>query len=271
LLALRFSPAETRGLPDLSLHLCSALAAVAVLACLGAAPAAAAPRCAKPGYSYGGLVGVEPTRGVSATITAVSAPLVESGHVAGWIGVAGGGAAAPTEWLQVGLNAVPGTRSRLYYESRSPGEGVRYVELDADVPVARSLRVRVLKSEGAWRVWVDGESASGAIALPHDGLSALALAESWDGGTVGCNRAAYRFDGLATAETGGWRRFTAAELLADQGHRVVRRGPSLAVFLGPRLDLAGEGALQLSTTSTGPDPVGPGPGSSDRITRWGRR
>jgi hypothetical protein len=222
----------------MNLRLTPALAAALAAAYLAPAPSAAAtPRCAKPGYSYGGLLATEPAHGVVASITVLSTPTVESGHVAAWVGVAGEGLGATAEWLQVGLNTLPGTGNRLYYEYALPGEPVRYVELAANVSEGRAVRVAVLQARGgrAWRVWVDGRSASDPIVLsPYDRLRVIAATESWDGGLEGCNRLVYRFAGLALATIAGgvWRPFGRTELLEDQGYRVVRGTASLTVSLG---------------------------------------
>ena len=62
------------------------LAAAAVLG-LAAAPHASA--CGSSGYTYAGLASAGRAHGVAANITALGAPGVQNGHVAGWVGVGG--------------------------------------------------------------------------------------------------------------------------------------------------------------------------------------
>ena len=109
--------------------------AVLALACAAGSAWASVPSaahaetsCAAQGYTYAGLAQNEGVHGVSATLTAVSAPHVAGGHVAAWVGVGGRGAgpSGTNAWLQVGLAAYPRTGSRLYYELMLPG-GRRYV------------------------------------------------------------------------------------------------------------------------------------------------
>lgn len=163
--------------------------------------------------------------------------MVESGHVAGWVGVGGPGQGpgGSNEWIQVGLNSVPGTPNKLYYEVMRPGLGQTYAEVATDVPNGRSLRLAVLETAstpGAWRVWVDGRPVTPAIALAgsHGALSPMAMGESWDGGRPSCNRYAYRFDhvSVAAAPGGSWLPARNATVLQDSGYKVVKR--SLASF-----------------------------------------
>jgi hypothetical protein len=110
--------------------------------------------------------------GISGTLTALSAPVVQAGHVAAWVGV-GGPNEAPdgnAEWLQVGMNSARGsTNNHLYYEYVRPGIPVTYVQLAANIPVGQSVRVAVLKTatgRDLWRVWVGGKPVSDPILLP---------------------------------------------------------------------------------------------------------
>jgi hypothetical protein len=87
--------------------------ALAVLAAAWSVAASAA----ATGYCYAGLVGSKGPLGISGTLTALSAPVVQAGHVAAWVGV-GGPNEAPdgtAEWLQVGMNSARGsTNNHLY-------------------------------------------------------------------------------------------------------------------------------------------------------------
>jgi len=170
-------------------------------------------------------------------LASLAAPVVESGHVAGWVGVGGPGQGpgGSNEWIQVGLNSLPGASNKLYYEVMRPGVGQTYAEVAANVPNGRSLRLAVLETAatpGAWRVWVNGAPVTPAIMLSgsHGKLSPMAMGESWDGGRPSCNRYAYRFDklALAAAPGGSWLPVRNATVLQDSGYRVVKR--TLASF-----------------------------------------
>jgi hypothetical protein len=97
----------------------------------------------------------------------LATPIVESGHVAGWIGVGGPGQGpgGSSEWIQVGLNSLPGSGNRLYYEVMQPGSAMpTYGELDTNVVAGRLLMVAVLEtagSSGVWRIWVDARAVAG--------------------------------------------------------------------------------------------------------------
>jgi hypothetical protein len=157
---------------------------------------------------------------------------VQSGHVAGWIGVGGPGQGpgGTDEWLQVGLNSLPGTANTLYYEIMRPGMGQTYAEVATGVPNGRPLRLAVLETAatpGAWRVWVNGRAVTPPIALAgsHGALDPMAMGESWDGGRPACNRYSYRFSDVSVAATpgGSWQAARDASVLQDPGYKVVKR------------------------------------------------
>jgi hypothetical protein len=184
------------------------------------------------GYCYAGLVGTKGPLGISATLTARAAPVVQAGHVAAWVGV-GGPNEAPdgtAEWLQVGMNSAQGSvNNHLYYEYARPGISVQYVQLAANVPIGQSVRVAVLKTAAGrdlWRVWVDGKPVSDPISLPgsEGRLTPVATAENFDGGAPGVvNTFSYSVAGIqvATRPGGVWRRFTSGQLRQDAGAQVV--------------------------------------------------
>ena len=157
-------------------------------ACCTVTPAQSATACGPAGFAYAGIQPSENGHGISAVLTALAVPVVESGHVAGWIGVGGPGQGpgGTDEWIQVGLNSMPGTGNTLYFEVMRPGSGVRYAEVATDVPVGQAVRVAVLETaatSGAWRVWVDGKAVTPPIALRSgDSLTPMAMGESWDAG-----------------------------------------------------------------------------------------
>jgi hypothetical protein len=212
---------------------------VLLLACAAAAVAvlpgvALAAGCGPRGYAYAGLALRQAQFGIGASLTAIAPPVVQSGHVAGWVGVGGPGQGpnGSDEWLQVGLNtSSPGSRrNELYYELARPSGVVGYHAVDADVRLGEQLRVAVLETigrPGVWRVWVDGRPVSPPIFLPesHLALTPMAMTESWDGGAPACNRFEYRFRNVvvAGAAGGGWRPAHGADVLEDPGYRVVRR------------------------------------------------
>jgi len=178
-------------------------------------------------------VGSKGPLGISGTLTARSAPVVQAGHVAAWVGV-GGPNEAPdgtAEWLQVGMNSAHGsTNNHLYYEYVRPGIPVTYVQLAANIPVGQSVRVAVLKTatgRDLWRVWVDGKPVSDPLLLPgsEGRLTPVATAENFDGGAPGVvNTFSYSVAGLrvATRAGGVWRAFVGGELRQDNGVQVIR-------------------------------------------------
>ena len=212
----------------LSLRWSTALAATLAAACITVAPAHSGVSCGPSGYAYAGIQPGQSGYGVSVRLASLAAPVVQSGHVAGWVGVGGPGQGpgGSNEWIQVGLNSLPGTTNKLYYEVMQPGLGQTYAEVATDVPNGRSLRLAVLETAatpGAWRVWVNGRPVTPAIMLPgsHGALSPMAMGESWDGGRPSCNRYAYRFDkvSVAAAPGGSWLPARDATVLQDPGTR----------------------------------------------------
>jgi len=161
-------------------------------ACALAAPGDAA-GCARTGYSYAGIRAATPVRGLAATLSMAAAPLVTSGHVAGWLGVSG-----DAGWLQIGISSVPGGRTELYYESRVAGADPVYEPLGR-VGVGSSHRVAVLEgATDSWTAWLDGRPVSPALQLPgsHAAWLPLATTETYDGGATRCNSFAFQFGRL---------------------------------------------------------------------------
>jgi hypothetical protein len=198
----------------------------------GVATASSASKsCGAPGYSYAGLQASKGAFGVSATLTAVTQPIVLQGHVAAWVGVGADseGPGLSNEWLQIGLSALPGGLAELYYEvARS--SGIHYVELPGSISRARRYAVAVLEMHGrpnVWRVWVNGHPASRPIWLAdsNGSLTPMAMAENLAGGVPSCNRFEYRFDqvALARAPGGSWAPWSRAraDVLQDPGWRLV--------------------------------------------------
>ena len=168
------------------------------------------------GYTYAGHQATYRGHGVRATISAVRAPDVVAGHVAGWVGVGGPGQGPNGEdsWLQVGIASVPGVEPFVYAEITRGGRYPRFVLLEEAVPVGESRRLAVLemgRRPGWWRVWVDGKPATGPIHLRGSSgrWAPIATAESWNGGQVACNRFSFRFERVSVSYGGGgsWRPF----------------------------------------------------------------
>jgi len=212
--------------------------AAAVLACTGFAAWAAVPSaargetsCAAHGYTYAGLAQTEAVHGVSATLTAVSAPRVAGGHVAAWVGVGGrdAGPGGTNAWLQAGLAAYPRTGSRLYYELMLP-RGRRYVELERGVRLGTRFTVSVLEiAPGTWQVAVNGHPASPAFALPlsSSGTPAIVTAESWATAGQACNRYAFGFAGATyIGGDGNWHSFARPQIIVSSSTRITRRSPT---------------------------------------------
>lgn len=209
--------------------------AAAALACAAVGAWAAVPSaarsgtsCAAHGYTYAGLAQNDAVHGVSATLTAVSAPRVAGGHVAAWVGVGGRGMApgGTSAWLQAGLASYRGGGSRLYYELMLPG-GRKYVELARRVRTGTRFTVSVLEvSPGTWHVIVDGLVVSPAFALPvsSSGLPAIVTAESWATETQACNRYAFGFAGAQFIGADGmWHAFAKPQIIVSSSTRITRR------------------------------------------------
>jgi hypothetical protein len=214
--------------------LCAVSAALIVSALATGVALPAGASCGHGGYAYAGMQASRNAFGVSATLTAVTQPLVERGHVAAWVGVGGPGEGPnrSNEWLQIGLNVIAGRTGTLYYEV-ARFSGIHYVELNRHVPAGRRFEVAVLEMAShpsIWRIWVNGRAASRPIWLPesHGSLTSMAIAENLAGGVPSCNRFEYRFAHLALAGTpgGSWEPFRRrdADVLQDPGSRMVPAG-----------------------------------------------
>lgn len=213
----------------------AAALAVALVACAGiawtAVPSSARggeTSCEARGYTYAGLAQSQAVRGVSATLTAVSAPRVAGGHVAAWVGVGsrGDGPGGSNVWLQAGLAAYPTGGSRLYYELMLPS-GRRYVELARGVRPGTRFTVSVLEvTAGSWQVMVDGRGASPILALPKSatGLPAIVTAESWATDRQACNRYVFGFAGAQfLGADGAWHPFARPQIIVSSSTRITRR------------------------------------------------
>jgi hypothetical protein len=197
------------------------LAFLAAALVFAAAPAAHA--CGSSGYSYAGISSRDRVSGVSTTLTALVAPAVQNGHVAGWVGVGGPGLGphGSSEWIQVGYSGFPGLRvGSLYYEVALPGSGPRYYEVSSNIHQGSRHRVAVLEvggRHGWWRVWVDGRAVSHAYYLPgsHGAWRAIATAENWGGGM--------RFDRINVAHHAGgtWNRLNAVYRIQGGDNRLL--------------------------------------------------
>jgi hypothetical protein len=202
----------------------AALVAVALIV----APSVASPsvRSCTHGYTYAGYASRAGTKGVAATLTAVRAPAVHTGHAAAWVGVGGvhQGPGGVNEWIQAGVAAFPAVGLRVYVEEVSRGRARRFLDLGRAIP-GRRYRVRVVETaRDVWRAFVDGRAAGTPAYLPTGGGAwrGVATTESWASGTADCNRYAYRFDGLSLRNGARWT----AMAEVDQIGAAVRPRPA---------------------------------------------
>jgi hypothetical protein len=221
--------------------LAATLAAAAAAALLPAVSAGEPSRAAcgsgahgAPGYAYAGHLADREAHGVSATISALSAPSVLAGHVAGWVGVGGPGAGPRGEdqWLQVGLAAWPQSPLILYVEVTHPGARPKLIPLETGVQLGQPRRVAVLelgRRPGWWRVWVEGRPVTAPIHLPGSSgrWRPIATAESWNEERGTCNAFAFRFEqvSVARAPGGSWRPFAPGYRFLDHGFSLRQLSP----------------------------------------------
>lgn len=168
---------------------CAAVAAASTVATAGAAA-----------YTYAGVVSVGPTAGAAATIVALQAPQVETGHVAAWVGVRGAGG-----WVQAGVAVpAPGRPMVLYEEIRRPA-GYHFVVLGrAEVGAVYRIEVRRVPGQAsAWRVVVDGRRRGRDVVLPGGatGEQAQVVAENWRVVPGRCNAFSFRFAAVAVGSS----------------------------------------------------------------------
>lgn len=206
--------------------------ALTVAALVGASTTASAGRACisgarAGGYSYAGHQAAYRGHGVRATIMLTRAPAVDSGHVAGWVGVGGPGQGANGEdaWIQAGIASMPGMEPFLYAEVTREGRAPEFVLIEQGVPVGRSHRIAVLEMSGRpgwWRVWVNGQAMTDPVRLRGSSgrWAPIATAESWNGGTPACNAFGFRFERVSVSYGGGgsWRPFVPAHRFLDGAH-----------------------------------------------------
>lgn len=208
----------------------TALAAAFAALWLSSSPALAAESaCGRASFSYAGLAGNAPVRGVSAVVSAVDLPFVERGHVGAWVGVGGDGLGPnrTSEWIQVGMSAFPGGGMHLYYEVAFPHQAPRYVQLAAHVAAGEHHKIAVVEMEQHpdwWRVWLDERPVSVAFHLPgsHNAWVPVVTAESWNGGKTACNHYDYLFQHVSVAHDGNWNGIVAGEVYRDPGYQLLR-------------------------------------------------
>lgn len=219
-------------------HVPLALLAVtlAVAALVGASRAAnagsrscLADAAATGGYTYAGHQATHRGHGVRATISAVRAPEVSAGHVAGWVGVGGPGQGANGEnlWLQSGLGAMPGMGTFVYAEVVLAGRDPQFILLEEDVPVGASRRLAILEMSqrpNRWRVWLNGKPVTKPFYLPgsSERWAPIATAESWNGGESTCNSFAFRFERVSVSHGrgGSWFPFRPGHDFRDAGYQL---------------------------------------------------
>lgn len=205
-------------------------AAASAVAVVPASAGAGAQGCGagsygSPGYAYAGHQATALGRGVRATITQLTRPTVTAGHVAGWVGVGGPGQGAngASQWLQVGIAALPGTAPMLYVEITRARGAPELVPLQ-DVQVGERHTLAVLELPGRpgwWSASVDGRPVIRPVHLPGSSgrWRPIATAESWNGGRAVCNGFSFRFERVQVAGAGGgsWRPFAPGARFQDRG------------------------------------------------------
>ena len=203
-------------------QLAGVVSAALALAC--SAPAAFA--CAK-GYTYAGVYAKQPAPGIAASISMLSMPSVEGGHVAAWVGIGGAGLGpgGTDEWLQVGLASFDTPDARLYYELAIPGKSPQFFELDRGILPGFVVRVAVMELPYSPNYWVvvTPKGIAGPFFLPrsHNRWEPVATAESWAKGGKLCNRYSYRFQNLQLGEKhGSWTPLRHPLTLEDPGWQV---------------------------------------------------
>jgi len=186
--------------------------------------------CGVAPYSYAGVIGRGPSRGVMATVAVAAGPQIPHGHVAAWVGVGGVGLGprGTSEWLQVGFAATDTTTTQLYYELTRPYKDPAFVALQSRVTVGEHHRFGVIEMERRpnwWRVWLDGSPVTKPIYLPasHERWAPVATSESWNGGVPSCNAFDFRFANIRwSSRAERWRPLTTADPIQAPGY-VVRR------------------------------------------------
>jgi hypothetical protein len=221
--------------------------AAASIAAVGAsAPGAIA--CGAGGYTYAGLAASSHAYGIGATVTPLGAFDVQSGHVAGWVGVGGPGQGpnGSDEWLQVGFSGFPqADGSDLYYELTVPGQNPAYHQIASNLPIGKPVRIAALEMYGRanwWRIWLNGAPASAPIYMPgsHGRWAPIATAEAWDGGNAStCNGFLYRFHRVSIARVpgGGWTTLASGYPITSATTR-LRRASAGGSFLAAEGDAA---------------------------------
>jgi hypothetical protein len=181
------------------------------------------------GYAYAGHQAAASARGVRATISALPAPAVRHGHVAGWVGVGGpdSGPHGEDQWLQAGIAMLPGARPLLYVEVVRAGSAPVFRRLRLGVRPGERHRVAVVEVGGRpgwWRVLVDGRPALRPLQLPGSSgrWKPIVTAESWTGGAADCNAFAFRFEqvGVTQGAGGRWQSFAPGYRFEDPGFAV---------------------------------------------------
>lgn len=185
--------------------------------------------CGAVPYSYAGVIGRQPARGIMATVEATVGPRIDHGHVAAWVGVGGAGLGpgGTNEWLQVGLAATESASTELYYEVTQPHRAPQFVALHGPVTVGHSHRIGVIEMSARpnwWRVWLDGRPVTRPIELraSHDQWAPVATSESWNGGVPSCNAFGYTFQNIrwSTRNRNIWRPLVSAHRISAPGYAV---------------------------------------------------
>ncbi len=202
------------------------------------------------GYTYAGHQATRKGHGVRATISAIRAPEVAAGHVAGWVGLGGPGQGpnGTDMWLQVGLASMPGLGTVLYAEVTRAGRAPAFQLLEEGIQVGESRRLAVLEMSRRpewWRVWVNGIPVTEPMHLrgSSERWAPIATAESFSGGQVACNRFGFRFERVSVSHGrgGSWFAFKPGYDFRDGNYR-LRSLASAPAGGGPARTLSHEGS-----------------------------
>ena len=192
----------------------SCVCGVFVFTSLGFAPATptgvSVSSSCKKNYAYAGAQDTTQRSGIRANLSTASAPQVDVGHVAGWLGVGGPGLGpnGTDEWLQTGYASFEAGPTQIYYEVTLPDKGTQYHTIKDNLSSSEKHLLSVLEvkgKNGTWRVWLDNKAVTPDISLPksHGRFVPQALGETWNGGTTKCNHYAYRFQKIQVAKAPG--------------------------------------------------------------------
>jgi hypothetical protein len=88
----------------------------------------------------------------------------------------------------------------------------------------RLVVLEMSRGTGWWQIWADGRPATKPVRLHGSSRrwAPIATAESWNGGSAGCNAFGFRFERVSVSygRGGSWRPFVSGHRFLDEGHRL---------------------------------------------------